>query len=76
MVDKGGTNILKCYCLVGETVINTDMMGSRGFACGTVTPETRWAKQEEEQSQHHPSHHNHGKRQVIFPANQTTGTRY
>lgn len=56
------------------SVTSTDVVGPTSFTCGLRMPETRWAQQEQKQSQHHPSHHNHRERQVTFPADWTGGT--
>lgn len=50
------------------------IVGSRWFSCGTVTPETGWAQQEQEQSQHRPSHQNHGEGQLTSSADWPSGT--
>lgn len=65
---------LKCYCYVGVAASSTDIVGSSRFAGGTGTPETGWAQQEQEQSQHHPSHENHGEGQVTSSADWPVGT--
>lgn len=59
-----------CWGLSSVTIV-----GSSRFAWGTMTPETGWAQQEQEQSQHHPSHHDHGEGQVTSSvASWPTGT--
>lgn len=51
------------------------IMGPKCFVSGTGTPETGRAKQKEEQSEHHPTHHDHGERQVIPSSSLSAGTR-
>ena len=56
--------------------IYTDVGGPRGFADGPRSSETGWAEQEEDQSQQHPSHEDHGESEVSSICHWTTGPRY
>lgn len=59
----------RCRGLSSFTIV-----GSSRFGCPTGTSEAGRAQQVQNQSQHHPSHHDHRQGQISIPTNGPTGT--